>query len=305
MSVRSGSRSALLVVAALLLFGTLVLLIASLDDLTLHGGKRLVAVEAEEDDVTIEAASPARLTRKERIYATILGALTFVSIGCVFVFRKLRRELFQYLFTLFAMILPMLLGLFLVSRLLSEWFHRSSSRAGVAEAPEIPGALVAHPPTWSIAVAAGALAVLALGIVAVLALRWIAVRDALRNARPDALDNVEADQLAFAEQAGETARRIRRGVPLRGEVIRCYQEMDRLLSRQRRLKPTYLTPREFAEALHQLGIHSAHIEQLTRLFELVRYGERDDDSLAQQALACLDRLRVAYGGEEPHAPAQA
>jgi hypothetical protein len=305
MSVRGGARSALLAVAALLLFGTLALLVGSLDDLAFHGGKRIARTDPEEDDLTVEAASAAPLTRREKIYATILGGLTLVSIGCVFIFRKLRRELFQYLFTLFALILPMLLGLFLVSRLLSEWFHRSSNESAVAGAPEIPGALVAHPPMWSIAVAAGALAVVLLGLIAVLVLRWMAVRDALRKPSPDAPIDAEEEQRVIAGQAGETARRIRSGGPLRGEVIRCYQEMDRLLSKHRRLRPTYLTPREFEEALQQLGIQSAHIEQLTRLFELVRYGERDDESLAQQALACLDRLHATYGREEPHAPAQA
>ena len=111
---------------------------------------------------------------------------------------------------------------------------------------------------------------------------------------------IAAEQQAFAEQAAETAMRIRQGHPLQGEVIRCYREMDLLLSKRRRIKPTYLTPREFANSLREFGIQSEHIQQLTELFELVRYGDRDDESMAQQALACLDRLRSVYGAEEDH-----
>ena len=94
--------------------------------------------------------------------------------------------------------------------------------------------------------------------------------------------------------------RIRQGRPLQGEVIHCYREMDQLLSKRRRIKPTYLTPREFADSLRELGIQSKHVRQLTELFELVRYGNRDDESMAQQALACLDRLRSVYGVAEEH-----
>jgi len=305
MRARVGPRSVWLAAAILLLFGTLVLLVGSLDQLTFHPGKHLARnAEPDEQTLTVEG-STATLTKKEKIYVTILGGLTGVSLICVFIFRKLRRQLIQYLFTLFSLVLPMLLGLFLVSRFLANWLSKPSDGTAVAGTPEIPEAILSNPPSWSVAVAAAALAVVLLGTIALLAWRWTTLRDRIRGVRLEASMDLDAEQRAIANQAAVTAQRIRDGEPLHGEVIRCYREMDRLLSKRRRLKPTYLTPREFANALDDLGIRSEHIEQLTHLFELVRYGNRADESLAQQALTCLDRLRFTYGGEDPHAHAEA
>lgn len=299
MSARDGVRSAFLAAAVLLLFATLVLLIGSLDRLSFDPGKRIARVEQTDEEAVEAQTSTVQLTKKERIYAYVLGGLTLLSIVCVFIFRKLRRQLIQYLFTLFSFVLPMLLGFLLVSRFLKNWLNRPADGAALAGRPEIPDAIVANPPTWSIALAAAGLAVLLLGMIAVLVVRSIAMQDRIRHARlEDAAMDLEAEQRAFAKQAGDTARRIRSGESLHGEVIRCYREMDRFLSKRRRLRPTYLTPREFQSALEGLGIRSAHIAQLTRLFELVRYGKRDDESLAEEALACLDQLRTTYGGEE-------
>ncbi len=306
MSARDGVRSALLAVAVLLLFAALVLLIGSLDRLSFDPGKRIARAEQAEEESVDAASSTVQLTQTERIYAYILGGLTLLSIACVFIFRKLRRQLIQYLFTLFSFVLPMLLFFLLVSRFLSNWLQRPADGSAVATAPEIPEAIVANPPTWSIALAAGGLAVFLLGTIAVLTLRSLAVRNKIRHARlEDATMDREEEQRAFAQQAGDTAQRIRNGEPLHGEVVRCYREMDRLLSKRRRLRPTYLTPREFQSALETLGIRSEHIAQLTRMFELVRYGRRDDESLANEALACLDQLQSAYGGEEIDEQSQA
>jgi hypothetical protein len=297
---RAGRLS--LAIAVLALFGALILLIGSLDELTFQPGKLFYRAAPSDEYGSVRTQTSLKLTRSEQIYAYILGGLTMVSIVCVLLFRKLRRLLFQHLFTLFAFVLPLLLGLFFAGKLFAGWFERHSSEAA-ATAPEIPEAVVSHPPTWSMALAAGAVAVLALGVVLFLVARWFTYRELVRETSTSPQE-LEAAQEAFAQQAAETANRIRQGRPLQGEVIRCYREMDHLLSRRRQLKPTYLTPREFAEALRRLGIQSVHVEQLTQLFELVRYGEREDAAMAQQALACLDNLREVYGTEENDAVAE-
>ncbi|MCK4570732.1 DUF4129 domain-containing protein [Candidatus Bipolaricaulota bacterium] len=298
MSARSRAESAFLVLAILALFGLLILLIGSLDELSFQPGKIPPRIETSEDDETTLQRVIPKLTKKDRIYAVILGGLTLVSLACVFIFRRLRNELFKYLFTALAFILPLLFAIGLFGRLFSDWFHGRSGEPA-APGPLIPEAVIANPPAWSLALAAGAVALLVLGVFTFLVIRWLAFRQYVEQRKIELAD-ITAEQQAIAVQAANTAMRIRQGNSLQGEVIRCYREMDALLSKRRNIKPTYLTPREFADSLEELGIQTEHIRQLTELFELVRYGERDDQSLAQQALACLDRLRSVYGAKEEH-----
>ena len=297
MSAKSRTESAFLVLAILALFGLLILLIGSLDELTFQPGKHLPRSEAVDEDAAITRPTIPKLSPRDRLYASILGGLTLISVVCVFIFRKLRRQLLQYLFMLIAFILPLTLGILFFGQLFSSWFQRHSSGEVSPPVPVIPQSLLANPPTWSLALAAGAISVVVLGLGAFLAIRWFAFREVVEQ-RNSELADLEAEQQAIAEQAAETASRIRRGKPLQGEVIRCYQEMDRLLSKRRNIKPTYLTAREFADSLTTLGIQTEHIQQLTDLFELVRYGDRDDQSMASKALACLDKLQSEYGSKE-------
>ena len=145
--------------------------------------------------------------------------------------------------------------------------------------------------------ASGLLAVFILGTLTFLILRWGAFRHHVAE-RSHANARLSGRLDALADQAGRTADRIRAGNPLRGEVIRCYREMDRLLSRVGRFTPTYHTPREFASSLCRHGIDSESVHQLTELFELVRYGARDDTELAERALTCLDQIERLYGKRE-------
>ncbi len=296
MSTRTRAGSVSLVLAILALFGSLILLVSSLDELTFRPGVRLAQLEIPDEPSSAAPRSTAPLTLQDKIIVGVLGGLTVGSIVCVFIFRKLRRQLLQYLFTLFAFVLPLMVGLLLFGRLFFGWIQRQGGE--VAETgPQIPESVLSNPPTWSLALAAGAVAVLVSGVVAFIAARLLAFRESTREKRAENSERI-AEQRELAQQAGETADRIREGRPLEGEVIRCYAEMDRLLSRRRRIRPTYLTPREFVGALRDLGIQSEHIRQLTELFELVRYGRRADEPVSRQALACLDRLRAVYGSSE-------
>lgn len=299
MSARSRAENAFLVLAILALFGLLILLNSSLDELSFQPGKLLPRMEAAEEDETATQRALPKLSPREWLYASILGILTLLSIVCVFIFRKLRKLLLQYVFILIALVLPILLGIMFFGQLFSSWLQRHQSDEIVVPGPVIPESILTNPPPWSLALAAGAISLLVLALGAFLVIRWLAFHKVVEQRRSE-LSDLEAEQQAIAEQAAKTASRIRQGKPLQGEVIRCYQEMDRLLSRRRSIKPTYLTAREFANSLGELGIQTEHIRQLTELFELVRYGERDDRSMAHQALVCLDRLQSEYGAKEMH-----
>lgn len=56
------------------------------------------------------------------------------------------------------------------------------------------------------------------------------------------------------------------------------------------------TPREFAARLARMGLPGASVEELTHLFELVRYGgQAPDGSTGRRAAACLESIRRACG----------
>jgi|GEM_PF-1226863 len=299
MTARSRAGGVFLVLAILALFGLLSLLIGSLDELTFQPAKRFPRSDMSDKEAEITQQEIPKLGPIDRLCASVLGALTLVSIICVFIFRKLRRMLLQYLFLLVAFVLPLVLGLTFFGHLFSNWLQRHQSTEVEIPGPMVPESIVANPPSWSLALAAGAISLLVLGFGAFLVMRWFAFRTHVEQRRTE-LAMLEVEQQAIADQAAETASRIRQGNPLQGEVIRCYREMDRLLSRRRNIKATYLTAREFADSLSELGIQTEHVRQLTELFELVRYGQRDDRSLAHHALACLDQLQFVYGAAEEH-----
>ncbi|GAG32563.1 unnamed protein product, partial [marine sediment metagenome] len=56
----------------------------------------------------------------------------------------------------------------------------------------------------------------------------------------------------------------------------------------------HMTARELAAALHRVGFTARHVDQLTEIFELVRYGNRSGQPLAERAVGCLEAIRKAY-----------
>ncbi len=153
----------------------------------------------------------------------------------------------------------------------------------VAAPPPPPGepfpTFTATPTWWLIlAICAVIAALLAAGI-------WFFWR---RGRQDDRL--VALAQAALAD--------IQAGDDLHDAVLRCYREMSRVLREQQGIAREHaMTPREFAQHLAAAGFHDAHIEQLTRLFERVRYGgRRADDRDAREAVACLTAIVAAYGG---------
>jgi hypothetical protein len=79
------------------------------------------------------------------------------------------------------------------------------------------------------------------------------------------------------------------GADVQDTVIRCYLEMSRVLAEQRGLRRAEAaTPREFELQLKEAGLPEAQLEQLTRLFEAVRYGAKVAGERQQrQAVDCL------------------
>jgi hypothetical protein len=83
-------------------------------------------------------------------------------------------------------------------------------------------------------------------------------------------------------------------------IIQCYVQMNRVVSRQRRLdRDIHLTPGEFALRLAEAGLPEDPIQNLTRLFEKARYGASTNQPKdASEAIKCLNAIKgVLEAGE--------
>jgi hypothetical protein len=114
-----------------------------------------------------------------------------------------------------------------------------------------------------------------------------------RRSRPPASPLEE-----LAREAQEALDALEDGAEVKDTVMRCYFEMSRVLSEQRGLRRAKaMTPREFERQLKETGLPDRHVEQLTRLFERVRYGARvPEEEEEHQAIACLTAIVQACKG---------
>jgi hypothetical protein len=146
---------------------------------------------------------------------------------------------------------------------------------------------VGHVPPWAVAVAVG---LLAAGVAVILyrsAWNEQAVTPA-DEAEPDA----EPDADAFAAAAGRAADRIEEhNAAVDNAVYGAWLEMTGLLDVAR---PETYTPEEFAVAAVEVGMHREDVEELTELFNEVRYGEKDAEPRADRAVDVLRRIETTY-----------
>ncbi len=114
-----------------------------------------------------------------------------------------------------------------------------------------------------------------------------------RARKPAALQQI-------ADEAQSALRDLEAGGDLADTVLRCYREMSRVLSDQRGIARSQdVTPREFERQLAAAGLRDEHIQQLTRLFERVRYGPRQaDPQQEREAATCLAAIVRSYGATQ-------
>ena len=90
----------------------------------------------------------------------------------------------------------------------------------------------------------------------------------LRQRQPDALEQL-------AQEAKRAVDGLSRGTDFRDTIIRCYLHMCNVLGEERGIfREEAVTPREFVLILEGKGFPSAPVQQLTSLFEEVRYGNK-------------------------------
>jgi hypothetical protein len=105
----------------------------------------------------------------------------------------------------------------------------------------------------------------------------------------------QPDVADLAAAAGKAADRLEKhNADVDNEVYRAWWEMTNLLNVP---NPDSSTPREFARAAVDLGMDEEDVDQLTTLFEEVRYGRRDAASREERALEVLRHIEEEYGAD--------
>lgn len=114
-------------------------------------------------------------------------------------------------------------------------------------------------------------------------------------------DEPEASEEAAAvgKAARRAADRIETTDDVENEIYRAWREMTELLDVQR---PESNTPGEFAAAAVDAGMDPADVDDLTRLFEDVRYGgDEPTEPTERRAVAILRRIESTYAPREADA----
>lgn len=84
------------------------------------------------------------------------------------------------------------------------------------------------------------------------------------------------------------------GVDLKDVIINCYRQMSLTMKQDQGIeREEFMTTGEFETVMESVGIPQEPIHLLTRLFEAVRYGHWQPDSVdEQQAIQCLEAIMV-------------
>lgn len=128
-------------------------------------------------------------------------------------------------------------------------------------------------------------------VVTVAAREW----DEAETERPPSEPALEPSTVAIGREAGRAADRLEASADVDNEVYRAWAEMTAHVDLD---GPETATPGEFAAAAVEAGMDRDHVEELTHLFEAVRYGsERPTADRESRAVAVLRRIQAAYGPE--------
>lgn len=120
------------------------------------------------------------------------------------------------------------------------------------------------PPEWLTLTIIMAISLFVFALMAIILWLWM---------RRRAVPKSPLEQLA--EEAQNAIESLNSGGDFRMTIIRCYQEMSRVLKAERGIaRDTAMTPREFEDQLVGRGFPPESIQTLTRLFEQVRYGSK-------------------------------
>lgn len=267
----------------------LVLLAAGLSDLEFLPGRPLPRrAQAAEMLKAVFGAVPGSDVLGIILAAVYFFAILLLPFAIVYfiISSEVRRRVLRSLG-----LLLWLLALFLVIRARPDLLRELQQQPWGAPSPDelaVPiTEFAANLPQWvGVLTTVGLALIAAAGLVGMAWLIW-------RRSRPPASP---LEQLA--QEAQEALVALGASADVKDTVMRCYFEMSRVLSEQQGIeRAEAMTPREFERQLREAGLPGRHIEQLTRLFEGVRYGARiPEEQEERRAVACLTAIVEACQG---------
>ena len=222
------------------------------------------------------------------LFTAAAACLAFILVGAIF-----KKELRIYLLS-FLILCLLIVGTYHLLRPIVEPFEPDPLAQPPALGPTegSPGTAVEEetppPPGWSFPAVAIAISA---GVALLFWISWVKLAPHWRR-REKEHNRSELEELV--ETVASVADEIQLGGDPRSAVLRCYREMIRILCRERTIDHVHMTARELAAALHRVGFTAQHVDQLTEIFELVRYGNRTGQPLAERATGCLEAIRKAY-----------
>jgi hypothetical protein len=287
------TRSLSLLAFAVALIGLLLILGPNLRRIEFAPGKPDISPPGGVQSVTPQSDLPsgagAFAVFLRILMIAALACLAFILVGAIF-----KKPLRIYLIG-FVVVCLLIIGAYYV---LKPGAEQAEPDLHVTESPGLylmedrPATPIdegaPEPPGWSFPAAAIAISV---GIAVLLAVAWAKLAPRWRRREKD--DNkTELEELI--ETVASAADEIQLGGDPRSAVLRCYREMIRILCGKQTIDHVHMTARELAAALHRVGFTARHVDQLTEIFELVRYGNRSGQPLAERAVGCLEAIRKAY-----------
>jgi hypothetical protein len=237
--------------------------------------------------------STVNLTGCVRPLTAWYGALAYFGFFALILYGIKRRYSFGATFLgLYALAPPALLGYFLSTDCASFGGpgvgNGTLSSSGGPGSGTQEGVLTTLPPT-------AILGLFGLVLVATAAVLYRASgdQDITAMQEEETPEGEQADVTDLAEAAGRAADRLEEhNADVDNEVYRAWWEMTSLLEVP---NPDSATPGEFADAAVSVGLDRDDVSELTRLFEEVRYGERDAESREESALAVFRNIESEYG----------
>jgi hypothetical protein len=240
------------------------------------------------ENIALKPAKVYELSTTLNAWFVVFSIIFFTSIFLLLVFRpKIKRNINppkkQSLLSIILQVIIWLLLLYILrkrlpmqNRLQQVLNPNFSSLNGNTSALPLK-AFISYTPEWLLYVLS---ATLTFGMVIVIWYFYLKYKQSI-----SARKGVEAEATAALEK-------IRSGVELTNIIIKCYSNMCRHLEQEKGIRRhDAMTSREFERRLIKLGFPEMPINQLTQLFENVRYGNLSDTQSDKNiAISCMQAI---------------
>ncbi len=233
--------------------------------------------------------SPSITLQVDQFFFVVMGALMGLGL-VVMLYRALKGVQWKRLWLDFVRLLGGLLVLvallFIAINMMPVVKVETVTMPMVTETPPATAPLGPPPPLliWLVG--------LGLAVCVALAAAWVF---GARRKPPEGMNwlGLEAEKARQALLVGGETRDV---------ILQCYQRMSQVLQEEQGIeRQPYMTSGEFERVLVEDGYPQAPVRQLTRIFEIVRYGRGQPGTQEQQAaIAALEAIVAfsrAAGGE--------